>query len=46
MSGVVEEELGQSCPTVALKEGTMFQSKIAEWSYHLGCVSVRMALYR
>lgn len=36
---VVEEELGQSCHTVALYEGTIFQSKIAEWSYYLGCVS-------
>ena len=38
------EELGQSCPTVALKEGTIFQSKIAEWSYYLGCVSAAVAI--
>ncbi|MFZ0899278.1 MAG: hypothetical protein WB616_17390 [Candidatus Sulfotelmatobacter sp.] len=38
------EELGQSCPTVALKKGTIFQSKIAEWSYYLGCVSAAVAI--
>ena len=41
---VVEEELGQSCHTVALYEGTIFQSKIAEWSYYLGCVSAAVAI--
>jgi hypothetical protein len=42
--GVVEEELGQSSHTVALYEGTIFQSKIAEWSYYLGCGSAAVAI--
>lgn len=29
-------------PTV--KEGAMFQSTIAEWSYYLGCVSAAVAI--
>jgi hypothetical protein len=28
----------------AVKEGAMFQSRIAEWSYYLGCVSAAVAI--
>ena len=40
----VEEELGQSCSRGGSLEGTMFQSRIAEWSYYLGFVSAAAAL--
>jgi hypothetical protein len=34
--------LWRNPPTV--KEGTMFQSGIAEWSYYLGCISAAAAI--
>jgi hypothetical protein len=31
-------------PRLALQEETMFQSRIAEWSYYLGCVSAAVTI--
>ena len=39
----VEKGLGENLPTV-VKEGTMSQSRIAEWSYYLACGSAAVAI--
>jgi hypothetical protein len=41
--GAVEEERGQSCPTVLLG-GNDVSIENAEWSYYLGCVSAAVAI--
>ena len=39
----MEKGIGHSLSSSSL-EGTMLQSKIAEWSYYLGCLSAAVAI--
>jgi len=41
------ENVSASVSTEAIREGVMFGSRIAEWSYRLGCISAVLAvIYR
>jgi hypothetical protein len=39
-----KRELGQFSRSTIFRRETMFQSRIAQWSYYLGCVSAAVAI--